>query len=74
MSFLIYIIVLFCGLYLPLPMSSFSVSISVSISKTSLLGLLYPKDCITPRQSWLFFLRSYKQNTKKQDKMKLENI
>ena len=82
MSLLIYFIVLFfLGLYL-----SLSISVSNSLfefpipqlysipsdSKTCLLELLYHKDCITPRQSWLFFfLHSYKQ---KQDKTKLENI
>ena len=60
MSFLIYIIVLFCDLYLSLSMSSFS----VFLLKTSLLGLLYYKDRITPRQSWLFFPQRYKQKQK----------
>ena len=40
--------------------------------KTCLLELLYYKDCITTRQSWLFSF--YVVINNKEDKMKLENI
>ena len=40
--------------------------------KTCLLELLYHKDCITPRQSWLLSFHIVVNN--KQDEMKLENI
>ena len=40
--------------------------------KTFLLELLYHKDCITTRQSWLFSFYVVVNN--KQDEMKLENI
>ena len=40
--------------------------------KTCLLELLYHKDCITTRQSWLFSFYIVINN--KQDEMKLENI
>ena len=63
---------MFCGQYLCICVS-LSLCLNSSLFKTSLLGLLYYKDCITPRQSWLFFIQSQKQK-QKQDKMKLENI
>ena len=40
--------------------------------KTCLLEHLYNKDCITTRQSWLFYFYIFANN--KQDEMKLENI
>ena len=49
-----------------------SYAFSLTDFKTCLLELLYHKDCITPRQSWLFSFYIVKNN--KQDEMKLENI
>ena len=42
--------------------------------KTCLLELLYYKDCITTRQSWLFSFYAVINKNNKQNKMKLENI
>ena len=42
--------------------------------KMCLLELLYYKDCITTRQSWLFSFYIVVNKNNKQDKMKLENI
>ena len=63
------LISLYPFLSLTVPNSFYSVP---SDFKMCLLELLYYKDCITTRQSWLFSF--YVAINKKQDKTKLENI
>ena len=60
-------------LSITVPNSFFSEFLYLTDFETCLLELLQYKDCITPRQSWLFLLLSCKQKQKK-DKTKLENI
>ena len=70
MSFLIYIIVLFCGLYLSLSISSFSVSLS---SKQVYLGFYTIRIASLQGNDGYFSYEVINKN-KKQDKTKLENI